>query len=695
MYSLSARISVILLALLVGFSVVLFGAKFPFAQGLLPIPCAVLAILAAGLRQPLYSKSGYKKLILAIFIPVTVLIVWSILQMLPLGSALASSFWGLQQGGWSSISLSPGLTMQHVVYASGLLLLAFASYRLAANHALALLYIVAGVITLACVYGIIQFAMGNGYVLWLPKTSYQTSLTGTFISRNAFATLAGLGVLVNFGIMLQRVGEVSSRLSLQQRFKAFWWLVLRPGWLVMTCAFICFIALLLTGSRAGIAASLCGVLVLLGSLAGMREPVRWPLIGMLVLFGTFALLMLAVLGADLGTRLLNLSDDALLRGEINIGSRQLAGQFWLAGTGLGTYMPAFFTVHTPEFLAKLNGVIDHAHNTYYELLVELGLPAVLLAAISGAALAGAYIIGLNVRRRAIMWPALGVATLVLVGGHALADFSLSVPAFASVVIIVLMATLAQSLPVKPEETAQTRKAYWVVVPAVAVVAVAGWFSAANYQAMQAGATVRQLASLQPVGPGPMFLAQRHLMRCLSINAWHPTCRTDLAQVQMSLATGYGVTGPRADVGMVYLAMARNTYLEAVAKAPVDPQAWYRLARIEAFLGNTKQAEEYLANSVITGGAEPGLAMQRMPLLLQFLPQASPENASLFKSNIMAHWAAAPRQVGLALKDEDGTGVLATLASLQPDTPELRAYWKRHIRKPFPVAAPLGETPETR
>ncbi len=694
MYIISYRPALFVLSLLVGLSTLFFGAKFSLAQGLMPVFCALVTVLTLPLAVSIPAKRSHKALVIGVFALSSFIVTLGVIQLLPLGNGLENQFWSLANAGMGSISLAPGVTMAHTVYAAGLWLLAVSAYRLGSNHAVNVLRVVAVVITLACTYGIIQFAFGNGYVLWLPKTSYQMVLSGTFINRNSFATLAGLGMLLNFGLMLQRVGEVSSRLTTRQRFKAFWLLVLRPGWGWMSFALICFIALLLTGSRAGITASLCGVLVLFGSLAGMREAVRWSLASLIGVFIAFSLFMLAALGTDLGARLLKVSEDASIRQDINIGSLQLIDQFGWTGTGLGTYMNAFYTVHAPETLARLNGIIDHAHNTYLELAVELGLPVLVLAGISVILLAAAYLVGLGVRRRAIMWPALGISTLVLVGGHAMADFSLSTPAFAAATIIVLMLALARSLPVAEVSAPAYQPARWAILAlSVVIMVIAAWQSWANYQAFKASSTLRQLASVNAVGPGPLFVAQRHLMRCVAVNPWHPTCNEGLAQVQMSLATGYGFKGPRGDIGMVYLSMARDTYLTVVNQSPVNPLAWYRLARIEAFLGNKPKAQEYLANSILTGPAEPGLATQRLPLMLEILPQATPENESLFTGNILAHWAASPYRVGLELRVHHA--VHPQFAGLLDDSADTRAKWKHYIRAPFPVQAPLGDAPEKR
>ena len=77
-----------------------------------------------------------------------------------------------------------------------------------------------------------------------------------------------------------------------------------------------------------------------------------------------------------------------------------------------------------------NDFWNHAHNTYLENAFELGIPAA--AALVGAIgwLAWVCARSLRSRRRNALYPCLGVAATVLVGLHALLDFSLEIPAVA-------------------------------------------------------------------------------------------------------------------------------------------------------------------------------------------------------------------------------------------------------------------------
>jgi O-antigen ligase len=112
---------------------------------------------------------------------------------------------------------------------------------------------------------------------------------------------------------------------------------------------------------------------------------------------------------------------------------------WL-GTGYGTFEEAFRLFRDQ----RVNGLWDKAHNSYLENALELGLPAAVLLTASVGALFLRCLIGVVVRRRDAIYPAIGASATVLVAGHALVDFSLQIPAIAATYALIMGAAVAQS-----------------------------------------------------------------------------------------------------------------------------------------------------------------------------------------------------------------------------------------------------------
>src|SRR5690606_10334739 len=90
--------------------------------------------------------------------------------------------------------------------------------------------------------------------------------------------------------------------------------------------------------------------------------------------------------------------------------------------------------------------VDKAHNTYVEHLVELGVPATLLL-YAGPLLLFAYCLrGVFLRRTDQVYPLAAVGATLLVGSHALVDFSLQIPAVAVTFAALLGIGVAQATP---------------------------------------------------------------------------------------------------------------------------------------------------------------------------------------------------------------------------------------------------------
>lgn len=679
--------------LLLALNTLFYGGNFPFSQTLSVAASGGLLIFSAFQVSRTNHPVSDRWLQVGLILPLGLVLAWVLAQLLPFWS---NPWWAGAPAAapWSPLSLNPGATLAQLGLVLAYAAAAISLFRAGATGSAPLILKgTALIITLASFYGLVIYATGNQTVFLLPKVDYTNSLTATFINRNSFATMAGLGMLASLAITLQRVGEISNRLAARQRLRAFWLLVLVPGWPWLCTAAICFLALVLTNSRAGMGASLLGVLVMLGSLAAARKAARWPLLGIGAVMAVGGLLVLIMLGGTLGSRLTSVSESAAARQVIYNYTGEAIAQNALTGSGLGTFASAFQMSRNIAGLSRIGGVVEHAHNTYLELALELGLPAMALLAAAAFTLLALLINGLIVRRRAVIWPALGAGAFALLASHALADFSLSIPAVTLAGLALIMPALAQSLMPLPEEKAAPRPRnlmrYPLLAAGLAVLAFGAWQSAAEYHAYRAEPIVNAAWKGKALKQEVWVDAQHELLACLAINPYHPTCSRNLGQIYIARGTGYGLTGMRRGVGLIYLHMARTQFEESLKRAPADSSAWFRLAQLAAFLDTLPQAVTPLINSVLTGPSEMPLAANRIPLMFKVMPLLPSQDAALFEANIAGLWDVMPYMVWRRINANPAAQL--ELAKIVKDNPDTLRVWKTLTRTPFP----LGEQMQTR
>jgi O-antigen ligase len=111
------------------------------------------------------------------------------------------------------------------------------------------------------------------------------------------------------------------------------------------------------------------------------------------------------------------------------------------GFGYGTFADSFRLYDQVEDTVHY----DRAHNTWLEDAFELGLPAALALFLALAGLAVTCWRGVARRHRDWVFPATGAAASVLVGIHAMVDFSLQLPAVAMLYAAIMGVGVAQSV----------------------------------------------------------------------------------------------------------------------------------------------------------------------------------------------------------------------------------------------------------
>jgi O-antigen ligase len=701
-------ISLIYLFILMGITSV-FGGHFAWAENIIVCMLGMLAmiLLCTPIGQGLpWGKRSW---------PLWVIVVCTMcVLILPLISSIPTNAqsWGAALGlathpffstlsligieaSWSAQGLNPAANMAQWplpwAYAAAAIIVACLAHQEEYAHNLLKGFVV--LVLAFAVYGILEYAAGWEMVMWEKKYAYLNSLTATFINRNHSATLLGLGVLASLALGFYRVGEVSTRMPFTQRAKIVYHLCLRPGWYWFLIAAVLAIALVLTNSRAGLGVTGLGVLTMLVALAWARPAVRVFMGGGLIAACVMLVVVLAAVGGTIGQRLENTSEDAAVRGNIN----NLSWKSWenapIWGQGFGSWQGSAASVRTDELSIWL-GTLDSAHNTYLELLVELGVVGVTVLAIMLWFVLGLLINGLVVRRRQVIWPAFGLGTLALIMAHAAYDFSLSIPALALAVITLLTLSTINSLaPLPPESKPQLAPIPLRVILAltlVPAVALAGWQTWSGYPSRQAQPVMSYLrAGLAPSGES-IAQARIHLTTCLQRNPFHPTCADDLSLLYLARASQIGLDN---NVGKLLLRVAEKYAKQSLAQNPANAIVAYRLSRIRALLRGEAAGNTALMHSVLAGPAEPRLAMARAVPLLTNYHTFSADDQILAAGNIRLLWQLEPRYLWRTIKPQAATTlpVLAEILAQGPGgiTPELMAQWQKVTKQPWPSATPLG------
>ena len=350
--------------------------------------------------------------------------------------ALGSSYRG-------SISLDPVASREslvRIVTSAGIFWLALQLGRDRGRAGRILVAVAAGSAVYAA-YGLAVDLSGANTILWLDKTAYHDVVTATFVNRNSFATFAGLGLLCTVAALYRGVARdvAGARGARESARRLLGTSPIRHAALA-GAALVLGTALALSESRAGAAATGLGFAVLVFVLAARRGLSARAVVLSAVLLAAAGAAVMALSGEGLERRLHETESDWRTRAEIAERTRHAIGDAPILGTGLGT----FASVYRVYRSGRLGPNVDRAHNDYLELALELGLPAAACFVGALAVLALVCAAGVFIRRRDVEVPAVGLASCVLVGAHALVDFSLQIPAVAATFALVLGAAVAQS-----------------------------------------------------------------------------------------------------------------------------------------------------------------------------------------------------------------------------------------------------------
>ena len=288
-------------------------------------------------------------------------------------------------------------------------------------------------------YGIAALVLTPNLLLWAPKLAYRGSLTATFVNHNTAATFLGAGAILWFCLAclsLQSLRYSSIRLLLlvPSNERAVFTIILHS-----VAGLVCFVALLLTGSRGGLICTALGLLVAIVLMVSNRlRPRLWYV-------AAFASVALALIAgwlsqtSRIGSK--GLFDDA--RWSVYEYCIEAIRRRPLLGAGAGTFADLFPSLRADGFSGW--GVWDYAHSTILEIAVEMGIPIAAMVALAATAsliiLARAALRSADHSRSSLAAIA-GIAVLSYL--HSIVDFSLQIPGYLIPFAVLLGCGLARA-----------------------------------------------------------------------------------------------------------------------------------------------------------------------------------------------------------------------------------------------------------
>lgn len=176
------------------------------------------------------------------------------------------------------------------------------------------------------------------------------------------------------------------------------------------------------------------------------------------------------------------------------------------------------------------------------------------------------------------------------------------------------------------------------------------------------ATLRQIQNGNPVdayGMGGLARSRRAAM------AWvdDGRIRTDLALAELLMAEAKG-NGSQRDPALVAAAITAAS--EGLARAPLNPQAWARLAYARYLRnGPTRGVATDLRMSIFTGPYEPRLVFSRLALSLRDWQNFAKEDRDLLLGQVRFAWDVSPDKLIRVTEETGAIGIVLIALARNP------------------------------
>ena len=290
--------------------------------------------------------------------------------------------------------------------------------------------------TFQAIFGALSALSGSEWLLFREKTAYLGVATGTFVNRNSFAGFLEMTLAAGMGLLIARLTN-QHYANWRDRLQALLQLMLSSKLLLRVALATMVIGLVLSRSRMGNAAFFSSLMVTgLIYMICRRQITR----GMVFLFGSLLVIDIAIVSQWFGLekvidRIGNTSLDHETRPEVSEITLDIIRDYWLTGTGGGSYYTALPGYHNGTW----RGFYDLAHNDYLQFPAEFGIPAFLLLAAMVLICLYHALQAMRVRHNKFAIGGgfaafMGILAILI---HSTVDFNLQIPANAAYFVVLM------------------------------------------------------------------------------------------------------------------------------------------------------------------------------------------------------------------------------------------------------------------
>lgn len=571
------------------------------------------------------------------------LLVWLLLQILPLAlPGFTYDFWQVAMQNLPEAHISP--TISVVPHLSWVELYKIIIYIMifwlvlqvarSTNNANKILRAVLYSGAVYCAYGLFIQSTGANKILWLDKEYYSESLTSTFVNRNSFATYAGVVLIIAVSLFLNDLFDKIGHLNKREFYRQLLQRVFSNSLKSLVLIFIVAAALVLTASRAGIACTVLGLLVflLLSNFTKQLKKRRGLFLLLTILIITIFTVIFSAGGNLAVERMRGMKGDATYRGLIYDATLNAINDFPLQGTGMGSFTDIYSAYSNEEINRHGDTFTNHAHNSYLELMLEMGVPAALLLFAVFVAIWLKSLLAIWRRRQSAYMPAITVASTILIATHALFDFSAQIPALMIVFLVLLAVGMAQSWSRQIDISDASDD----------IVSKPIYHKLATRGAMLAG----------------VILCFAGLWQFYGIY-------TGASDAKLLRNNGFAAISQAQEEGVLtaksgeLLASAEKNLVASIKLAPVDAYSWLYLAYVRMLNTDDMQQgiSKLLTASISNGYYAKRLVFFRLQLIPIVWPYASPDEQVMFTNQAKLALKLDPKQAMLLLDSDLGRRIL--------------------------------------